>query len=121
MADGAVESRDGRGVLRSGRELLDEPARDAGTESRLVEAAKRDPDALAQLYRHYQPLIARHVLRRVGQPAVAEDVGDTMAEDLARYGAIGPSDVQAVALEWLPADRRVELVVEPEAAKETAK
>ena len=46
---------------------------------------------------------------------------DYFAEDLARYGAISPSDVQAVALEWLPGDRRVELVVEPEAAKETAK
>jgi len=42
---------------------------------------------------------------------------DFFAEDLARYTSISPSDVQSVALEFLPADRRVELVVEPEAAK----
>jgi zinc protease len=42
---------------------------------------------------------------------------DYFAEDLARYSSISGSDVQAVALEWLPADRRVELVVVPEAVK----
>jgi len=42
---------------------------------------------------------------------------DFFAEDLARYSSISASDVQSVALEFLPADRRVELVVEPEAAK----
>ncbi|MGE0593875.1 MAG: M16 family metallopeptidase [Vicinamibacterales bacterium] len=40
---------------------------------------------------------------------------DFFAEDLARYLAISPADVQAAAARWLPADRRVELVVEPEA------
>jgi zinc protease len=40
---------------------------------------------------------------------------DFFAEDLARYAPLTPSDVQA-ALQWLPPDRRVELVVEPEAA-----
>jgi len=39
---------------------------------------------------------------------------DFFAEDLARYTSITPSDVRAAALQWLPADRRVELVVEPE-------
>jgi zinc protease len=42
---------------------------------------------------------------------------DFFAEDLARYTSIGASDVQAAALRWLPADRRVELVVEPEVKK----
>jgi zinc protease len=42
---------------------------------------------------------------------------DYFAEDLARYTSLGPSDVQAAVIEWLPADRRVELVVEPEAKK----
>jgi len=42
---------------------------------------------------------------------------DFFAEDLARYTSISPSDVQSVALEFLPADRRVKLVVEPEAAQ----
>ena len=42
---------------------------------------------------------------------------DYFAEDLARYTTLSPSDIQAAALEWLPADRRVELVVEPEGKK----
>jgi zinc protease len=39
---------------------------------------------------------------------------DYFAEDLARYTALTVGDVQSAAREWLPADRRVELVVEPE-------
>jgi zinc protease len=42
---------------------------------------------------------------------------DFFAEDLARYTTLTPSDIQAAALEWLPAGRRVELVVEPEVKK----
>jgi zinc protease len=42
---------------------------------------------------------------------------DYFAEDLARYTSLAPSDVQAAIIEWLPPDRRVELVVEPEAKK----
>ncbi len=42
---------------------------------------------------------------------------DFFAEDLARYSTLTPADVQAVALEWLPAERRVELVVEPQEAQ----
>jgi zinc protease len=42
---------------------------------------------------------------------------DYFAEDLARYTSLAPSDVQAAIVEWLPADRRVELVVEPEGKK----
>jgi zinc protease len=41
---------------------------------------------------------------------------DYFAEDLARYQSLTAADVQAAALEWLPGDRRVEIVVEPEAA-----
>jgi zinc protease len=40
---------------------------------------------------------------------------DFFAEDLARYTALTPADVQSAAREWLPAERRVELVVELEA------
>ena len=39
---------------------------------------------------------------------------DYFAEDLARYTSLSPSDIQSAAVQWLPADRRVELVVEPE-------
>jgi zinc protease len=40
---------------------------------------------------------------------------DYFAEDLARYAAVDPADVQAALAAWLPAGRRVELVVTPEA------
>jgi len=39
---------------------------------------------------------------------------DYFAEDLARYTSLSPADVQSAAVQWLPPDRRVELVVEPE-------
>ncbi len=39
---------------------------------------------------------------------------DYYAEDLARYRALSPSDVQAAVRQFLPPDRRVELRVEPE-------
>jgi zinc protease len=42
---------------------------------------------------------------------------DYFAEDLARYTSLSPSDVQAAIIEWLPPDRRVELVVLPEGKK----
>ena len=40
---------------------------------------------------------------------------DYFAEDLARYTSLSPGDVQAAIRRWLPPDRRVELIVEPEA------
>jgi zinc protease len=40
---------------------------------------------------------------------------DYFAEDLARYTSLSPSDVQAAVVRWLPPDKRVELIVEPEA------
>ena len=42
---------------------------------------------------------------------------DFFAEDLARYTSLTPGDVQAAVLKWLPPDKRVELVVLPEAKK----
>ena len=39
---------------------------------------------------------------------------DYFAEDLARYTSLSPTDVQSAVVRWLPADRRVELLVEPE-------
>jgi hypothetical protein len=42
---------------------------------------------------------------------------DYFAEDLARYTSLSLSDIQSAVLDWLPADRRVELTVEPEAAE----
>jgi zinc protease len=42
---------------------------------------------------------------------------DFFAEDLARYKSLTPADIQAAIRRWLPADRRVELVVAPEMTK----
>ena len=42
---------------------------------------------------------------------------DFYAEDLARYTSLAPDDVQAAAVRWLPADRRVELIVQPEGSR----
>jgi zinc protease len=42
---------------------------------------------------------------------------DFFAEDLARYTALTPTDVQAAVIQWLPRDRRIELVVLPEEKK----
>jgi zinc protease len=39
---------------------------------------------------------------------------DYFAEDLARYTSLSPADIQAAVVGWLPPDRRVELIVEPE-------
>ena len=41
---------------------------------------------------------------------------DFFAEDLARYKALSPTDVQAAVFTWLLADRRVELSVVPQDA-----
>ena len=48
---------------------------------------------------------------------MAARIPDYFAEDLSRYTALSASDVQAAIRNWLPRDRRVELVVEPEAKK----
>jgi zinc protease len=42
---------------------------------------------------------------------------DYFAEDLGRYTSLSESDVQAAAVQWLPQDRRVELIVNPEEKK----
>jgi len=42
---------------------------------------------------------------------------DYFAEDLARYTSLSRSDVQAAVAQWLPAERRVELTVNPEEKK----
>ena len=39
---------------------------------------------------------------------------DWFNEDVNRYRALSPSDVRAAAAEFLPLDKRVELIVEPE-------
>ncbi|MBI2834152.1 MAG: insulinase family protein [Acidobacteria bacterium] len=42
---------------------------------------------------------------------------DYFNEDLARYRALSPEDIQAAVARFLPKDRRVELIVEPQPSK----
>ena len=42
---------------------------------------------------------------------------DFFAEDLARYTSLAAADIQAAVLSWLPAERRIELTVLPEAGR----
>jgi RNA polymerase sigma-70 factor, ECF subfamily len=54
-------------------------------ETALIEAARRNPDALGQLYRQHYPTIFRYVARRVGNQSIAEDlVGDVFVA-MVRY------------------------------------
>ena len=39
---------------------------------------------------------------------------DYFAKDLARFKSLTPADIQAAVARYLPRDRRVELIVEPE-------
>src|SRR5438132_11748295 len=72
----------------------DESVFDTEAEHRLLAAAKHDTNALSELYRQHYEAISRHVLRRVGQRTIAEDlVADvflTMVRYLPRY-RIGPT------------------------------
>ncbi len=51
-----------------------------------------------------------HYYNATGEP-------DYFAKDLARYKAVTPAEVQAAIVKYLPKDRRVELVVEPESQR----
>jgi zinc protease len=51
-----------------------------------------------------------HYYNATGEP-------DYFAKDLARYKAVTPAAVQAAIVKYLPKDRRVELVVEPEGTR----
>jgi len=46
---------------------------------------------------------------------------DYFNEDLSRYRALSPGDIQAAAAFWLPTNRRVELTVEPMKAQQPGK
>jgi RNA polymerase sigma-70 factor (ECF subfamily) len=69
-------------ALAEGR---DEPASDRKAEHWLIESAKRDPQALAQLYRQHYEAISRHVFRRVGRISVAEDLVADVFLAMVRY------------------------------------
>ena len=64
-------------TLTSDAALPERDAAEASQEARLVERARRDVEAFAQLYRLHYPAIARYVRRRVGDEHAA---GDLVAE-----------------------------------------
>ncbi len=94
-----------------------------------LERLRREPPQPRELERAVNEIEAsfyRQMERVGGFSGVAEQMNgyyfaggnpDYFAEDLARFKAVAPNDVQAAVLKWLPADRRVELVVVPEEKK----
>jgi RNA polymerase sigma-70 factor (ECF subfamily) len=62
-----------------------EPVADREAERRLIEAAKHDPQALSQLYRQHYDAISKHIARRVGRPAIAEDLVADVFLAMVRY------------------------------------
>jgi zinc protease len=91
-----------------------------------MERLRRDPPDARELQRAINEIEAsfyRQMERVGGFSGKAEQLNayyfaggnpDFFAEDLARYKALTPADVQAAVRRWLPAERRVELVVAPE-------
>jgi zinc protease len=90
---------------------------------------RREPPSLREVQRAINQIEASfyRAMERVGGYSGKADqlnayyaVGggpDYFAEDLARYTSLSPSDVQSALVRWLPQDRRVELIVEPEARR----
>jgi RNA polymerase sigma-70 factor (ECF subfamily) len=82
-----MSANHGVGVLlaESGTELPNPIGLDREAEQRLIEAAKCDPQAVARLYREHCPAIGRHILRRVGNPTLAEDLVADVFLAMVRY------------------------------------
>ena len=91
-----------------------------------IEKLKAEPPSAHEVERSFNQIEASFYSRmeRVGGfGGVADQLNayytrtgdpDWFAEDLSRYRALSPSDVQAAALQFLPKDRRVEVSVVPE-------
>ena len=92
-----------------------------------IERLKREPPDAREMARAVNQIEAsfyRRMQRVGGGGGKADQLNayyfaagnpDYFAEDLARYRALAATDIQAAAARWLPADRRVELIVEPAA------
>jgi zinc protease len=93
-------------------EEIDRLRREA-PQGREVQRAVNQIDA--SFYRPMEPVAA--TADQLNAYYAAGGGPDYFAEDLARYTSLSPSDVQTAAIGWLPGDRRVELIVEPEARK----
>jgi zinc protease len=94
-----------------------------------LERLKREPPSVREVQRALNQIEASFYRRmeRVGSFGGKADQlnsyywsgggPDYFAEDLARYMSLSPADVQAAATQWLPSERRVELIVNPEEKK----
>lgn len=73
-------------LIQPEQETLTAPvAHSSAGEAALIEAARHDPDALAQLYRQHYPIIHRYVQRRVGNLANADDLAADVFVSMVRY------------------------------------
>jgi zinc protease len=91
-----------------------------------LEKLRREPPAEREVQRAINQFEASFYRRMERASSKADQLNayyfaggspDYFAEDLARYTSLNAPDVQAAVIRWLPADRRVELVVEPEVKK----
>jgi zinc protease len=91
-----------------------------------IEKLRREPPVAREIQRAINQFEASFYRRMERASSKADQLNsyyfagggpDYFAEDLARYTSLNPPDVQAAVIRWLPADRRVELVVEPEVKK----
>jgi zinc protease len=97
-----------------------------------IDRLRREPPGLREIERAVNQIEASfyRAMERVGSyRGKAEQLNayytftgepDYFAKDLARYKALTPADIQRAVAAWLPADRRVELVVEPEKTPDDA-
>ena len=91
-----------------------------------IEKLRREPPVAREVQRAINQFEASFYRRMERASSKADQLNsyyfagggpDYFAEDLARYTSLNPPDVQAAVIRWLPSDRRVELVVEPEVKK----
>jgi RNA polymerase sigma-70 factor (ECF subfamily) len=78
-------------MIAPDRERASEDTGIGSDEAALIERAKTDPQALAAIYRRYEPRMAAYVVRRIGRTHEAEDlvanVFLAMVQGLAGYRA----------------------------------
>lgn len=99
MSPPAVRERSALARVRAVRQVASAAA--ASEDAHLVSEAKQgNTDAFAELYRRYQPTIARYMLTRVNDHAEAEDLTEAIFESA--WKAIGRYKEQGVPfLAWL--------------------
>jgi zinc protease len=91
-----------------------------------LEKLRREPPAGREVRRALNQIEAAFYRRMERVSAKADQMNayhfagwspDSFGRDLARYTSLTPADVQSALTQWLPAGRRVELTVNPEARR----